>query len=415
MNVQPSQEETLAIHGGTPVRQTFLPYSRQFVDTEDLEKVVSTLCSPFITQGPKIKEFEDAIARYTGAKYAVAFCNGTAALHGAVFAAGITHGDEVITTPMTFAASANCIRYCGGTVVFADIDPHTYNIDINQIKRKLTSRTKAIIPVDYTGQPADLDEIMEFARLHDLVVIEDAAHALGATYKGERVGALADMTMFSFHPVKLVTTGEGGIITTNSEEFYERLLMFRSHGITRDRKFLEKQSEGDWYYEMHHLGFNYRMTDLQAALGLSQLQKIDSLLERRKTIARIYNEAFSKLDGVIIPFQREDRASGWHLYVIQLDPKYVRVGRKEIFEALRHENIGVHVHYIPVHFHPYYEKMGYLRGVVPVAENLYDHILTLPLFPSMTDKDIHDVIKAVEKVLLYYRDYREDKERVEIS
>lgn len=403
MNVETSDDRILAILGGKPVRETYLPYGSQYIDDEDIQMVISTLRSPFLTQGPKIKEFEDEVARFTGAKYAVAFCNGTAALHGAVFAAGITKGDEVITTPMTFAASANCVRYCGGTVVFADIVPKTCNIDINQIKKKRTDRTRAIIPVDYTGQPADLDELMDFAREYGLIVIEDAAHSLGATYKGKKVGSIADMTMFSFHPVKHITTGEGGIITTNSEEFFKRLILFRSHGITRDRNMLKNQAEGPWYNEMLDLGYNYRITDLQAALGISQLSKIESFLKRRRTIAQRYNEAFTGIDGVVIPYQKDDRNSSWHLYVISLNLNHLRVGRREIFEALQQENIGVNVHYIPVHLHPYYERLGYRKGIAPVAESVYETILTLPLYPSMSDKDSYDVIKAVKKVLDHYR------------
>jgi perosamine synthetase len=396
-------DEQLAIQGGKPVRETMLPYGRQFLDDEDIAAVTDVLRSPFLTQGPKIKEFEEAVASYVGAKYAVAFANGTAALHAACYAAGIREGDEVITTPMTFAASANCIRYCGGTVVFADIDPQTYNLDTQLLKQRLTSRTKAVIPVDFTGQPVDLDEIVSFAREHGLIVIEDAAHALGATYKGRKVGALADMTMFSFHPVKHITSGEGGIITTNSEEFYQRMMLFRTHGITRDAEKLVQPSEGPWYYEMLDLGFNYRMTDLQAALGLSQMKKLASFIGRRKEIANRYTEAFRQNDTVIVPFQKEDRESSWHLYVIRLNLDKLRVGRKKVFEALIKENIGVNVHYIPVHLHPYYQRLGYSRGIAPVSEQVYEGIITLPLFPAMTDTDVEDVIQAVNKVTKHYK------------
>ncbi|UKS26152.1 UDP-4-amino-4,6-dideoxy-N-acetyl-beta-L-altrosamine transaminase [Paenibacillus sp. HWE-109] len=393
----------LAILGGQPVRTSLLPYGRQWIDEADIETVVQTLKSPFLTQGPKIKEFEEAVAQYVGAKYAVAFSNGTAALHGACFAAGIGEGDEVITTPMTFAASANCVRYCGGEVVFADIEADTYNIDKYKIKDVLTSKTKAIIAVDFTGQPVDLDEIMDLARDRKIIVIEDAAHSLGAEYKGRKVGAIADMTMFSFHPVKHVTTGEGGVITTNSAELYEKLLLFRSHGITRDQDLLELKNEGDWYYEMHELGFNYRMTDIQAALGSSQLGKLDGFVKRRKEIAKQYSEAFAKNSTIITPAQKPDHDSSWHLYIIQLKLDELTAGRKEVFDALRKENIGVNVHYLPVHYHPYYKKLGYKKGITPTAEALYEGIISLPLFPAMSDSDIQDVVNAVEKVVAHYR------------
>jgi len=392
----------LAIFGGEATRDTLLPYGRQWIDQTDVEAVIQTLQSPFLTQGPKIKEFEEAVAQYVGANYAVAFSNGTAALHGACFAADIGEGDEVITTPMTFAASANCVRYCGGKVVFADIQPDTYNIDPKEIRALITDKTKAIIPVDFTGQPTDLNEIMELASERNIVVIEDAAHSLGAEYKGRKVGNIAHLTMFSFHPVKHVTTGEGGVITTNSEEYYEKLLLFRSHGITRDKELLECTNEGDWYYEMHELGYNYRITDIQAALGSSQLSKIDKFVTKRRKLAEQYNDAFKNNNALITPHQNFDRESSWHLYVIQLKLSQLKCGRKEVFDALRKENIGVNVHYLPVHYHPYYKRLGYTKGIAPHAENLYEGIISLPLFPAMTDLDVEDVVNAVNKVIGYY-------------
>lgn len=367
----------------------FLSYGRQAIDEEDIQTVIETLRSPFLTQGPKIKEFEQAIADYVGAKYAVAYSNGTAALHGACYAAGIKEGDEVITTPITFAASANCVRYVGGTIVFADIDAETYNLNPLEIEKKITPKTKAIIPVDFTGQPAEMDKIMEIAKKHNLVVIEDGAHSLGAEYKGKKVGTFADMTMFSFHPVKPITTAEGGIIVTNYEDFYKKLLLFRSHGIEKTPYSIE---QGDWYYEMTDLGFNYRMTDLQAALGLSQLRKLDIFLGRRRKIAQLYNEAFKKIPEITIPKQVEDTNSGWHLYMIQLDEK---IDRKEIFNKLRDRNIGVHVHYIPVYWHPYYQNLGYKQGLCPVAEQWYQNALTLPIHPSLTDEQIDYIINTL--------------------
>ncbi|ADU95588.1 UDP-4-amino-4,6-dideoxy-N-acetyl-beta-L-altrosamine transaminase [Geobacillus sp. Y412MC52] len=388
----------LAIHGGTPVRESFLSYGQQWIDQEDIQAVVETLRSPLITQGPKIQQFEEAVARYVGAKYAVAFANGTAALHAACHAAGISQGDEVITTPITFAASANCVRYVGGKPVFVDIDENTYNIDPSLIEKAITPRTKAIIAVDFAGQPADLDPIREIAKKYGLVFIEDAAHSLGACYKGKKVGSLADMTMFSFHPVKTITTGEGGMIVTDDEEYYHKLKLFRTHGITTVGK-----NEGPWYYEMVDLGYNYRMTDLQAALGLSQLAKLDAFVQKRREIAAIYHEVFSRIPGVRIPYQLPYVDSGWHLYVLQLQVEHFRVGRKEIFEALRAENIGVHVHYIPVYFHPYYQRLGYKKGICPVAEKWYEGALTIPIFPKMSEYDIRTVIEGVNKVLSFYR------------
>ncbi|WP_374120521.1 UDP-4-amino-4,6-dideoxy-N-acetyl-beta-L-altrosamine transaminase [Neobacillus sp. PS3-40] len=382
-------------------RESYLPYGRQWIDDKDIQAVVEVLKGDYLTTGPNINQFEQAVADYVEAKYAVAFSNGTAALHGACFAAGIGDGDEVITTPMTFAASANCVLYQGGAPVFADIDEHTYNIDPIEIEKKITEKTKAIIPVDFTGQPVHLDSILEIAKKHNLIVIEDAAHALGATYKGRKVGSISDMTMFSFHPVKHITTGEGGIITTNNREYYEKLLQFRSHGITRDPDIMIR-NEGPWYYEMQFLGYNYRMTDLQAALGISQLSKIDRFVELRKKYVSMYNDAFKDLHAIQIPYQVKDGSSSWHLYIIRLKREKLLVSRKQIFEALLNENIGVNVHYIPVHLQPYYQKLGYQRGICPNAEKLYEEIITLPLFPAMTEDDVQDVIKAVTKVIRLY-------------
>lgn len=368
----------------------FISYGRQNLDEEDLQAVIDTLRSPYLTQGPKIAEFEQAVADYVGTKYAVAFCNGTAALHGACYAAGIGKGDEVITSPITFAASANCVRYVGGTVVFADIDAETYNIDPAQIRANITDNTKAIIPVDFTGQPVDIDEMMAIAREHNLVVIEDGAHSLGATYKGRKVGQTADMTMFSFHPVKPVTTAEGGIIVTDNEEYYKKLLQFRSHGIEQVPYSTEK---GGWYYEMTDLGYNYRMTDLQAALGVSQLKKLDSFITRRQEIAATYTKLLSEVDGIIVPKQLADTASGWHLYMIQLE----QANRKVVFDTMRAANIGVHVHYIPVYWHPYYRDLGYERGLCPIAEAWYEKALTLPIHPGLTEANITYVIKTLRQ------------------
>ena len=394
---------TLAINGGKSVRDTYLPYAQQWVDEEDVGEVVKVLKSDFLTTGPKIEEFEKRFADYVGAKYAVSISNGTAALHAACFAAGINEGDEVITSPITFAASANCVLYQGGKPVFADINPKSYNIDIEAIERKITKKTKAIIPVDFTGQAVDIDGINEIAKKYGLVVIEDAAHSLGAEYKGKKIGSLVDITTFSFHPVKHITTGEGGMITTNDDKLYNKLKLFRTHGITRDKEMLQNKEEGPWFYEQLELGYNYRMTDIQAALGISQLNKINGFLKRRREIAKKYDEYLKNIDGIILPYQESFSKSAWHLYVIQLELEKFKVGRKEIFEALQAENIGVNVHYIPVYYHPYYKRLGYEKGLCPNAEKLYERIITLPLYPKMKDKDIEDVVNALDKVLKYYR------------
>lgn len=390
----------LAINGGAPVRKTFLSYGSQWLDDDDIQAVVETLKSPYITQGPVVEQFEIKVAEYVGAKYAVAFMNGTAALHAAYYAAGISPGDEVITAPITFVATANAALYLGAKPVFSDIDEKTYNLDPEKIERKITEKTKAIVSVDFTGQPADYDAIREIADRYGLVYISDGAHSLGAEYKGESVGTQADMTMFSFHPVKPITTGEGGMIVTNNEEYAKKLRLFRSHGITREG--IEKD-EGPWYYEMIDLGMNYRMTDIQAALGTSQMNKLSAFIERRRQIASQYTEAFSKMEGVIPPYQLEGTKSGWHLYMLKFDLRRFRACRREIFAALRAENIGVHVHYIPVYWHPYYQQLGYERGLCPVAEKWYEEVITLPIFPKMDDEDVQSVIRAVEKVVQAYK------------
>ncbi|MGG0257103.1 UDP-4-amino-4,6-dideoxy-N-acetyl-beta-L-altrosamine transaminase [Bacillus toyonensis] len=393
--------EILAIHGGKPVREKYLPYGQQQIDEHDIQAVVDILKGDFLTTGPMVQQFEEAIAKYVGAKYAVSFSNGTAALHAACYAAGITEGDEVITTPMTFVASANCILYQGGQPVFADIDNETYNISPKSIEEMITNKTKAIIPVHFTGQPVELEAIQKIAKENNLIIIEDAAHALGATYKNKKIGSIGDMTMFSFHPVKHITTGEGGVITTNNPLFYEKLVQFRTHGIERNpHKLLE--NHGPWYYEMQFLGYNYRITDIQAALGISQLSKLDSFIKIRKKYVDIYNKEFSSLSEIIIPKQLPQISSSWHLYIIRLNAKLLKCNRKEVYEALQRENIGVNVHYIPVHLQPFYQKLGFEKGICPQAENVYEEIITLPLFPKMTEADVWDVIQAVRKVLSFY-------------
>lgn len=395
--------EVLAIHGGKPVREKLLPYGRQQIAEEDIQAVVNVLRSDWLTTGPNIEEFENAVAERVEAKYAVAFSSGTAALHGAVFAADLQAGDEAITSPLTFAATANCVLYQGATPMFADVCADTLTIDPNEILKRITPRTRAILPVDYAGHPADLDAIQEIAREKNLIVIEDAAHALGATYRGKKVGGIADMTMFSFHPVKHITTGEGGIITTNNAAYYERLKLFRSHGINSDAR--KRHEAGNWFYEMVALGYNYRLTDIGAVLGLSQLKRLNANLARRREIAAHYSSVFGELDGIIVPTVRADAEPAWHLYPIQVqsEKRKAKSGRTEIFQALRAENIGVNVHYIPVHLHPYYrERFGYRGGEYPNAERAYEGLISLPMFHAMTDEDVRDVVRAVEKVMGAY-------------
>lgn len=392
----------LAINGGTPVRDTYLAYGKQKIDEDDINSVVKVLKGDYLTTGPIVSEFENSVAKYVGTKYAVAVSNGTAALHMACYAAGISEGDEVLVPAITFAASSNCVLYCGGKPVFIDIDPKSYNIDINKIKEKITNKTKAIIPVDFAGQSVDMDLILKIAEEYNLIVIEDAAHALGSEYKNEKVGSKAHMTEFSFHPVKPITTGEGGVVVTNSKELYEKMILFRSHGITRNSE-LMTENQGPWYYEQIDLGYNYRLTDIQSALGLSQIKKLDDFILKRREIVNKYNEAFKELKEIGTPFENEYSKSGYHIYVLLLNLDKLKCGRKEIFEALQAENIGVNVHYLPVYLHPYYKKLGYKKGQCPVAEDIYNRMITIPLFPSMSDKDVKDVIKAVKKVLNYYR------------
>lgn len=370
-----------------------IPYGKQTIEQDDIQAVVDVLQSDFLTTGPKIAEFEQTVADYVGAKYAVAISNGTSALHAACFAAGIGPGDEVITTPLTFAASANCVLYCGGTPVFADVDPKTYNIDPEDIRRKITDRTKAIIAVHLAGQPCDMDAIHSIAREHGLIVIEDGAHALGSVYKGKRVGSLSDMTTFSFHPVKPITTGEGGMIVTDNEDFYKKMILFRSHGITRDDSMMTR-NDGPWFYQQFDLGYNYRITDIQCALGCSQMKKLDRFLARRKEIVARYNEAFADCDNIITPYQLSDTESGWHLYIVQVK----NCDRRQVFEGMREKGIGVNVHYIPVYMHPYYQEHGYENVHCANAEEIYSHIISLPLYPGLTSEQQDYVIDTLKSL-----------------
>ena len=391
--------EQLAFFGGKPVRDTKLFYGHQYIDDADIAAVTRVLKSDYLTCGPAITELEEKLCKVTGAKYAVVCSNGTAALHIACQAAGVTEGDEVITTPITFAASANCALYCGAKPVFADINEKTYNIDPALVKEKITDKTKAVVAVDFTGQAVEVDELLAICREKNLVLIEDGAHSIGTLYKGQGVGSVADMTTFSFHPVKTVTGGEGGAVLTNNEEYYKKLLLFRAHGITRDESLMVNEPDGAWYYEQIELSTNYRLTDIQAALVSSQIDKLPQFKARRQEIVKKYNEAFSKLPEIFVQEEIPESDTARHLYILRIRPEKLTIGRAEFFEYMKAENICCNVHYIPVYYHPYYQKLGYEKGLCPKAEKLYDEMMSLPLYYSMTDKDVEDVIKAVYKVV----------------
>ena len=395
--------EKLAIHGGKPVREKAIYYGHQYIDEADINAVIAVLKSDYLTCGPKIGELEQRLCEMTGAKYAVAISNGTAALHVACLAAGIGEGDEVITTPITFAASANCALYCGARPVFADINPNTYNIDPDDIERKITEKTKAVVAVDFTGQAVEIDRVREICKKHNLIFIEDGAHSIGTKYKEKAVGSLADMTTFSFHPVKTITGGEGGAITTNDKELYDKLLLYRAHGITRNKELMEHKADGPWYYEQIDLGYNYRMTDIQAALIISQLDKLERFVKRRKEIVNMYNAAFNEMPEIIVQQEIKESDTARHLYIVQLDTEKLDADRLEIFEALKAENVCCNVHYIPVYYFPYYEKMGYKKGTCPNAEKLYRGMCSIPLYYGMTNEDVESVIEAIRKVVSYYR------------
>ena len=395
--------EKPAIEGGTPVRETPIFYGHQYIDEADIQAVVEVMKSDYLTCGPKIGELEKKLCDVTGAKYAVVCANGTAALHIAVLCAGVGEGDEVITTPITFAASANCALYCGARPVFADIDPETYNIDPAKVEAAITPRTKAVVAVDYTGQSVELGPIREICKKHGLVLIEDGAHVIGTTYKGRPNGSIADMTTFSFHPVKTVTGGEGGAVLTNDEILYKKLLLYRAHGITREEKLMEHEPDGPWYYEQISLGYNYRITDMQAALIISQLDKLPMFSARRKEIVKRYDEAFRKMPELFVQREIPESDTTRHLYILRIVPEKLKINRRQFFDALAAENVHCNVHYIPTYYFPYYEKLGYRRGLCPHAEKLYEEILSLPLYYAMSDEDVESVIEAVKKIVNYYR------------
>jgi len=392
-----------AIEGGKPIRENKIFYGHQYIDDDDIKAVENVLRSDYLTCGPEISKLEDKLCQLTGAKYAVACANGTAALHIACLAAGLSQGDELITTPITFAASANCALYCGAKPVFADINERTYNIDPSEVEKKIGPATKAIVAVDFTGQAVELDRLVKIAKDNKLVLIEDAAHSIGTSYKDKMVGNIADMTTFSFHPVKTVTGGEGGAVLTNSEEYYKKLLLFRAHGITRDESLMDRRPDGPWYYEQVELSTNYRITDMQAALISSQLNKLQMFSNRRKQIVERYNEAFSKIPELFVQEEIPESNTTRHLYILRLVPGRLSIDRAQFFAAMNAEGIGCNVHYIPVYRHPYYEKMGYEKGLCPKAERLYDEMMSIPLYYSMSDQDVEDVILAVSKLVEYYK------------
>ena len=395
--------EQLAIFGGTPVRETPIYYGRQCIEQDDIDAVIDTLRSDLITCGPRVAGLEKAICRVTGARYAVAVSNGTAALHLAAMAAGFGEGDEVIVSSITFAASSNCVLYCGAKPVFADIKDDTYNIDPESVRKLITPRTRGIVAVDFTGQAVELDELRAIAREHNLVLIEDAAHAIGTKYKGQPVGSIADMTCFSFHPVKTVTAGEGGAITTNDEATYKRLMRLRSHGITRNQDEMVHPTDDMWYNEQVELGYNYRMTDFQAALLTSQIQKLERFKKRRREIVEMYDKAFSSMPELMVQKEIPESDTTRHLYILRLNLDKLTCNRRQFFDALYAENTKPQVHYLPVYWHSYYEKLGYPKGLCPNAEKLYMEIMSIPLYPTLTDGDVEDVIHAVKKIVEYYR------------
>ena len=391
----------LAIDGGTPVRQHILPYGQKTIGEEDFRAVLDALGTDWLTTGPKVREFEQAFARYADAGEAVVVNSGTAALHAAMHALGIGPGDEVIVPAMTFVASANCVLYQGATPVFADVEPDTLLIDSADVAAKTTARTRAIIAVDYAGQPCDYDALRAIARRHRIGLVADACHSLGGSYKDRAVGTLADLSVFSLHPLKAMTTGEGGMVTTEGFEIAHQMRCFRNHGVTSNH--FQREQQGSWLYDMADLGFNYRLSDIQCALGLNQLKRLSGWIERRRAIARRYDDAYASLLGVTPLALRSGRQHAYHLYVIRLNEDCLGADRGRVFAALRAEGIGVNVHYLPVYLHSYYRERFRTRpGLCPRAEAAYEKILSLPIFPGMSDEDTNNVVEALWKVVTSY-------------
>lgn len=385
---------------------TYIPYGRQDINQADIEAVVQVLQSDWLTQGPVIEQFEKKVAAYCGAKYAVAVNSATSALHIACMAADLGTENILWTSPNTFVASANCGRYCGAAVDFVDIDFRTYNMSIEKLEQKLIHAKKqgrlpkVVIPVHFSGQSCEMDTISMLAKEYGFTVIEDASHAIGGSYKDEKVGSCvySDMTVFSFHPVKIVTTAEGGMVLTNKRELYEKLIRFRSHGITRNPELMGEEIHGPWYYQQIDLGFNYRMTDIQAALGLSQMERLDEFVTKRHAAAAKYNLELQGLP-IVLPWQHPNIYSAYHLYVICLEKDKIAKSHKQVFEELRQVGIGVNLHYIPVHTQPYYQQFGFNWGDFPISEYYYQTAISIPMYSSMTDADLDYVIKTLKEVL----------------
>jgi len=375
-----------------------IPYGRQTVDEDDVRAVVEVLHSAWLTTGPMVDRFESDLAARVGAKHAVAVSSGTAALHAMMYAIGLTAGDEVIVPPMTFASTANSVVFQGATPVFTDVDPETLLLCPDRIEEKITDKTRAVLPVDYAGQPCDYDALRDITDRHNLVLLSDACHALGARDKDRPTGILGDLTAFSFHPVKHIATGEGGMITTDDDEFAQRMRIFRNHCITTDHR--QRAEQGSWFYEMVDLGFNYRITDIQCALGVSQLKKLSGWLARRRAIARRYDEVLAEVDGINPLGVRADCEHAYHLYVVRLDLEKIGKTRQDVFGRLRAAGVGVNVHYIPVHFHPFYRRrFGTSRGLCPVAESAYERILSLPMYAGLTEQDQQTVIQVLRDLV----------------
>jgi len=393
----------LAISGGRPVRTQFLPPFRPTISIKEIEEVVDTLKSDWITTGSKTYEFEKRFREYNGCKHAIGVSSCTASLHLSLVVNGIAVGDEVITSPSTFAATANVIVHQNAKPVFVDIERDTYNIDHTKIEEKITKKTKAIIPVHYAGHPCKMDEILKIAKKYDLSVIEDAAHAVGAVYKNKKIGTISDLTCFSFYATKNLTTAEGGMISTDNDKLAEKIKIMSLHGISKDA-WKRYSSQGSWHYEILYPGYKYNMTDIQASIGIHQLEKLEEMQKRRKEIAKRYTESFDDIPEVLAPTSKAYVRHAWHLYPIQINTDLLKTDRNKFIDTLKAENIGTSVHFIPLHLHPYYRNQyGFKRGDFPNAEYVYDHEISLPIYPNLTDRDVEDVIAAVKKVVSHYK------------
>lgn len=393
----------LAVHGGKPVRNEFLPAFRALIGESEINEVIDTLKSDWLTMGPKTRMFEEMFREYIGCEHAIAVSSCTAGLHLSLASAGIGDGDEVITSPYTFTSTANVIVHQRARPVFVDVEKDTYNIDTDKIDDVVSRKTKAIIPVHYAGQPCEMDRIVEISKKYGLVIIEDAAHAIGASYKNRKIGTIGDLTSFSFYATKNITTGDGGMVVTDNDELAEKIRALRLHGMSRDA-WKRYTAKGSWFYEILYPGYKYNMTDIQASLGIHQLKKLDVMQKRREEMAAIYNEAFADMHEIIIPKVKDDIKHAWHLYAIQINKDSLTIDRSQFIEILRAENIGTSVHFIPLHLHPYYRnRYGFKRGDFANAELLYESEISLPLYPKMTNDDVGDVIEAVQKIVDQYR------------